>query len=323
MITAKQWLAERTPEGIKNAIYRKPIGEIRKIKSLGLDGYFLMDKWSKNMEKAVETLPPLEFAGPGLEVWYLTGNKFWYQTVFCAWSLAKYSKRNIALRLVDDGSLTEWQINQMKQIFSDVIVQTPFNCDATMDKYLPSDKFPRLRNLRCVYPHIRKLTDVHVGSTGQKLVMDSDMLFFGRPVLLLNWLESKTIKGPIYMTDVIESYGYPRYLLEELVGATIPNRVNVGICGLWSDSLDWSEIEYWCKELQSRFGNSYYLEQALVSMLVARQTSFQVPEDDYIVLPNFQQIINKEGVLQHYVSESKKHYFKFGWRSVMSVATCN
>ena len=322
MTTTKQWLAQRTPECIKSAIYRRPIEEIRKVKSLGFDGYFLLDRWAKNMETAAATLPCVGFAGPALEVWYLTGNKFWYQTVFCAWSLAKHSRRNIALRLVDDGTLMEWQIINMRKIFSDVIVHTASSCDATMDKYLPINKFPRLRGLRRVYPHIRKLTDIHVGSTGRKLVMDSDMLFFGHPTPLLNWLESNEVAGPIYMTDVLESYGYPRSSLEELVGAKIPQRINVGICGLLSDHVDWTEIEYWCDELQFRFGNSYYLEQALVAMLVARKTGFQVPEDEYIVLPNFRQVKNKIGILQHYVAESKKHYFKFGWQGVVDAAAC-
>ncbi|MDD2808218.1 hypothetical protein [Rhodoferax sp.] len=317
MTTVRRWLAQRTPESIKDAVYRRPFSEIKKLQSLGVDGYFLLDKWAKKMEKAAGTLPCVEFPGPSLEIWYLTGNKFWYQTAFCAWSLAKYSKRNIALRLVDDGTLKGWQINHMRRIFSDVVVLTSSSCDTAMDKLLPEKKFPKLRSLRRVYPHIRKLTDVHVGSTGHKLVMDSDMLFFACPQPLLDWLASDQPTGPVYMMDVVESYGFPRDALEELVGVTLPQRVNVGICGLQSDLMDWEEIEGWCENLQSRFGNSYYLEQALVAMLVARQTGLQVPEDDYIVLPNRLQVKNKSGILQHYVAESKKHYFKFGWQSVI------
>lgn len=316
MMPVRQWLAQRTPEIVKNAIYRRPIDEITKLKNLGIDGYLFLGKWAKHMEMAATTLPRVEFAGPSLEIWYLTGNKFWYQTVFCAWSLANYSKRNIALRLVDDGTLTELQINHMRRIFSDVNVHTASSCDSTINKLLPVEKFPRLRGLRSVYPHIRKLTDVHVGSTGKKLVLDSDMLFFSCPQSLVNWLESNTVVSPIYMKDVVECYGYPRPFLERLAGKKLPQRVNVGICGLHSDTMDWGELEYWCEELQSRFGNSYYLEQALVAMLVARQNGFQVPSEDYIVLPSFRQVKNKAGILQHYVAESKKHYFKFGWQGV-------
>ncbi|MBC7624995.1 MAG: glycosyl transferase [Aeromicrobium sp.] len=317
MTTVRRWLAQRTPERIKDAIYRRPLGEIRKLQSLGLDGYFLLDKWANNMELAATTLPRVAFSTPSLEIWYLTGAKFWYQTTFCAWSLAKYSRQNIALRLVDDGTLEAWQINHMKRIFADVIVHTSASCDFTIDKLLPLNKFPKLRRLRRVYPHIRKLTDVHVGSAGHKLVMDSDMLFFASPQPLMDWLASAGALGPIYMMDVVESYGYPRAALEELVGGAVPIRVNVGICGLRSELVDWDEIEYWCNTLQSRFGNSYYLEQALVAMLVARQNGCQLPASTYIVLPNRLQIKNKCDILQHYVAESKKHYLKFGWRGVM------
>ena len=144
------------------------------------------------------------------------------------------------------------------------------------------------------------------------------MLFFARPQQLLNWIENEGVAGPIYMTDVVESYGYPRNALEELAGAYLPERVNVGICGLCSELLDWDEMESWCNQLQSRYGNSYYLEQALVAMLAARHTGIQLPKNDYIVLPSSGQVRNSTGILQHYVAESKKHYFRFGWRRVMS-----
>ena len=59
------------------------------------------------METAAYCLPPLPHPHPGqspLEVWFLTGRRFWYQTAFCAWSLAYHSGRPLTVHLADDGT---------------------------------------------------------------------------------------------------------------------------------------------------------------------------------------------------------------------------
>ena len=53
----------------------------------------------------------------------------------------------------------------------------------------------------------------------------------------------------------------------------------VGLCGLRSDTLDWAELEAWTAELQALEKTSYYLEQALVAMLAARQPCAVAPAD--------------------------------------------
>src|SRR5439155_27351223 len=133
-----------------------------------------------------------------------------------------------------------------------------------LDRYLPEAKFPYLRERWHNYPNIRKLIDPHLGSSGWKLVLDSDILFFRRPTALLDWLTHPLM--PMHMLDVEESYGYPRVELAKLVGAPPPKCLNVGVCGLSSEQLDWKQIENWIENLHQNFGSSYYLEQALVAM---------------------------------------------------------
>ncbi|MFM8927856.1 MAG: hypothetical protein ACKOFA_06680 [Rhodoluna sp.] len=174
------------------------------------------------------------------------------------------------------------------------------------------EKYPVLHELRNKYIHIRKLTDIHLGSNGAKLVLDSDMLFFERPDELLSWYSLPN--QPCLMVDCEESYGYSRKLMEELAGAPIPALLNVGICGLVSELINWEKLEYWCQTLLAREGTSYYLEQALVAMLAAQSSPTVMPRSRYITFPTRQQALNREGVLQHYVADSKAWYFGLAWR---------
>jgi hypothetical protein len=271
------------------------------------------------MEKAaaqLSALPDLEVgASRPLEVWYLTGNRFWYQTAFCAWSLALHSQRDLVLHLVDDGSLRSDQEQQLRRLFPSGVTRWKQAVVAQLDQHLPVSRFPVLRQRWSDYINIRKLTDIHLGSSGTKLVLDSDMLFFQRPDELLAWWDQPD--APCLMLDCVESYGYSRELMEELAGAPTQPLLNVGICGLASELINWKELEHWCQILVEREGTSYYLEQALVAMLAARSTPTVMPRSSYITLPTRQQTLAGEGVLQHYVADSKPWYFGEAWKLVL------
>jgi len=59
---------------------------------------------------------------------------------------------------------------------------------------------------------------------------------------------------------------------------------------------------------------SYYLEQALVAMLAARQPCAVAPEPDYLTKPSRTEVQAPRAVMHHYVADSKRWYFRYGWR---------
>lgn len=326
--TTRSWLApfRLTAGRIKTAVYRKPKHEIQRLRNWGPRAYFRMDAWMGEMEQAARDLPAPSAGSeaPVLPVWFLTGRRFWYQTAFCAWTLAHQSGRSLELNLVDDGSLEQQHVEALRRLFPLGVTITKESVQSRIDSHLPESSFPILRQRWSDYVNIRKLTDIHLGSAGTKLVLDSDMLFFRRPAELLQWWDDRQSQtaspanfSPCLMTDCEESYGYSRPLMERLAGAKIPPLLNVGICGLKSEDLDWEEIEFWCRALLEAEGTSYYLEQALVAMLAARHAPVVMPRSDYITFPTQQQVRGSEGVLQHYVADSKPWYFGQAWKLAM------
>lgn len=299
----------------KTVLVRKPMDELARLRRWGPRPYFRIEAWKRQMEEAVYELPelqPEDDALPPIQVWFLTGRRFWYQTAFCAWSLAHHAQRPLELHLVDDGSLEAEQERELRRLFPAGLTRWKAESAAQLDRLLPRSRFPVLRERCSDYINIRKLTDIHLGSSGIKLVLDSDMLFFAPPSQLLAWWDHP--QGICLMTDCQESYGYSRDLLEALAGAPIPPLLNVGICGLASDSIDWHELEYWCSSLLERQGTSYFLEQALVAMMAARIGATVMPPVSYITFPTRQQAEAGSGVMQHYVADSKPWYFKNAWR---------
>jgi hypothetical protein len=273
------------------------------------------------MIRAAATLPALRAPAPDApEVRFLTGRRFWYQTAFCAWSLARASGQSFRVTLFDDGSFDSALATEAQRLLPGCRIVTRTEAEGTLDRTLPSARFPTLRRHRLSYVHLRKLTDLHAGEQGWGLVLDSDMLFFRRPDALLAWLRSPA--QPVHMLDAFDSYGYPSATLERLAGARIPERVNVGICGLCSDALDWPQIERWCTELIATHGTSYYLEQALVALLVARTPALRLAADDYRIMPDDAECRAPTASLHHYVDLSKRGYFRHAWRTAQTRLAC-
>lgn len=299
-------------------LYHKPKGLLEKTLKRGLINSAIDNNEKKKMEAAAFQLPTVALPSPYYDIHFLTGDRFWYQTVFCAYSMAHHSE--IALRPViyDDGSLPEVYQKEILRVFPNAEIHLKAELDARIESYLPAYKFPYLRERRENYPNLRKLTDVHVGSEGWKLVLDSDMLFFRCPNTLLDWLENP--QNPCHMVDVETSYGYSIPLMENLAAAPIAERLNVGICGLNSSDIDWEKLEYWCKALIEREGTHYFQEQALVAMLMAGQSCVVADEADYDVMPSEDEVLAPRAVLHHYVSTSKPLYFRHAWKKISSTA---
>ena len=268
-----------------------------------------------DMENAARTLPPLPFAaGTPLELHLLTGRRFWYQTAFCLWSFAHHSGRTLAPIIYDDGSLASEHRDPLARLFPAIRFVVRDEITARLDQQLPVAKFPYLRERWLNYPNLRKLTDPHLGANGWKLVLDSDLLFFHRPDFLINWLDRPD--RPLHAVDCETSYGYSRLLMDELAGQPVANLVNVGLTGLHSRELDWEKLEHWCKVLIARERTNYYLEQALVAMLVAGRECAIAPAADYVTLPVEPEAAECRAIMHHYVANSKRWYFQANWRRV-------
>lgn len=310
---AKEWKLG----AIAYKLYYAPKGFVQKTMHRGALNMAVDHFSSLQMEKAAYGLPPIKTQNsqPPLDIYFLTGRKFWYQTCFCAYSMAQNTNLTLRPIIYDDGSLEKQYQDEIIRIFPNAKIILKPEIEEYINQYLPENKFPYLRERRLNYPNMRKVTDIHVGSKGWKLVLDSDMLFFRTPDFLLNWLKSP--QQPCHMVDVETSYGYSDVLMTSLAQAKISERLNVGICGLKSEDIDWEKLEYWCKIMIEEQGTHYYQEQALVAMLMADKSRAVAPNEDYIVMPNREEVIEPKGVLHHYVSESKPWYFRYAWKHIV------
>lgn len=264
------------------------------------------------MENAAFALTPIKSYKEGLPIYFLTGQKYLYQTLFCIHSLIKTTSEKFSFYLVDDGSFSNENKEQINNFLPNCTVYMREDIERQIQYKLPQSKFPYLHHKRAHYPHIKKITDIHIFDENEwKLVLDSDMLFFKQPDQMINWLKRPSL--PAHMLDCGEAYGYSSAIMEELCGETVKPLINVGAIGLQSASINWSNLEKWCIELEKREGVTYYLEQALSAMLIGEQPSTVLDHTLYVVNPKQ---INPKDILHHYVDTSKELYFKEAWKKI-------
>jgi len=298
--------------------YHQPLARIRQtIAEGGPLEQRRTEQARREMIAAARVLPPVGASAgeASLDVAFLSGDRFWWQTLFCVVSLQTHSPSRIVPVVYDDGTFDEGTWSAFSRVVPWARLERRADIEDRLDRLLPAKRFPSLRSRRLIYPHLRKLTDIHVGRSGWLAVLDSDMLFFRPPHALLKWLAAPD--RPCSLVESISCYGYSAGLMRDLTGQDPPERVNVGVCGLRSDAIDWDRLEYWCREMLEREGTHYFQEQALAAMLLAGQECHRFGLPDYVVLPSLAEGRNPEAALHHYVSSSKRSYFQHGWRRAL------
>ena len=301
--------------------YHRPLARLRQ--SIAEGGPWEQrrtEQGRKEMIAAARTLLPLIAPGSrdSVEVAFLSGERFWWQTLFCVVSLQVHSPVRIVPVVYDDGTFSDATWSAFSRVVPWARLVTAAEIEAKLNVHLPSDRFPALRSRRLSYPHLRKLTDIHSGRTGWIAVLDSDMLAFRRPQALLDWLAAPD--RPCCLVERFSAYGYSPALMRELAGSAPPERVNVGVCGFRSDAIDWGRLEYWCRVMLEREGAHYFQEQALAALLLTGQDIRRLGPPDYVVMPGLEEGRDPSAVLHHYVASSKRSYFQYGWRRVLAHA---
>lgn len=276
--------------------------------------------WS-GKRRLLRALPGLQFPEPPascqspLRIHVLIGARYLPEACLLMHSLALAAGRPVEPCFYDDGTLTDDDCAMLRAKLPRASFRRIGEIEQKLDERLPADRFPCLRKLRPAYPHIRKLTDIHLfPGDDWKLVSDADILFFTQPVELLAHLNART---SCHMVDIAPAYGAPQADLETLAGLPVHPRINVGLCHLPTASIDWDFVEHCAAALLSRHGFSYYLEQALTAILLARLGAAPLSPSDYVVYPGLDVARRASAAAIHYVDDSRAYYYAFAWKQVM------
>lgn len=277
-----------------------------------------INRWhDSRMRAAARRLPPLPVpAGHHHAAHYLTGRTFWQLSAIAAYSLQQHTGGRIQPVFHSDGRLDGPTITQLRAIFPAAAFVTDEQQAQLLDRFVPAGRHPTLRRLWQDFVLIRKLLSVHPGREGWNLFFDSDTVFLRRPDFLLQWYDRPT--RPVCMADLMDCYGYDRVRLERLAGQPLPPKVNTGLIGLHSPSLDLERLEYFAREMTASQGLDHFLEQAMTAMLLAGMPFDYAPPADYFIPLDLPSVLGRRGVFQHLAGPSRKWFYRHAWRLVVA-----
>ncbi|HYP17250.1 MAG TPA: hypothetical protein VEQ65_08560 [Opitutus sp.] len=259
--------------------------------------------------------PPADLpASPQLPLHLLIGARYLPEACLVTHSLTWAAGVAVVPHFYDDGTLTDADCALLRSKLPLARFTRIQEIDSRLAAELPEDRFPCLRRLRPAYPHIRKLTDIHLFPGDWKLVSDADVLFFARPAQLMAALQAPYA---CHMVDIAPAYGFPLPALEALAGTPMHPQVNVGLYHMPSSRIDWEFVEHCAATLLGTYGFSYYLEQALTAILLARFGARPLDER-YVVYPDRKTAMSQQAAALHYVDASRDYYYEFGWRQTVA-----
>jgi len=89
--------------------------------------------------------------------------------------------------------------------------------------------------------------------------------------------------------------------------------------GLWREERspidDFDRLQHWLGVMIEE--DTHYITQGLSSLIFAGQNCAVAPPNEYVVSPSLPEGTSPTVTLHHYVAESKRAYFRYGWRHIV------
>jgi hypothetical protein len=300
-------------------LFFKPTLKIRYyIGHFGLINWYRLHSGEQQMKKAATLPPPIALSSNYiLEVSYLTGAKYWHQTIFCARTLARLLDGRVGIKLYSDGTLTAEHIGFVNNVLPGVEVISEKQVTAHLDAVLPHNKFPTLRYLRNWHPFFRRLIDIHT-SPSWAIHLDSDMIFFGIPGQIIEAYQSKTA---IYMQEQLTNSYFvdSEDVLRNKYGINCLKKVNGGIIAYDNDRIDYADLEEKAKLLLLHYPQAgpAQVEQTLMSYVLYLQNAAALDEKKYTIFYDDKPDLSGLQIVRHYIFKAKLPYFATEWKKVI------
>jgi len=188
--------------------------------------------------------PPIECGdGSDYEIHILTCHRDLLDALWCLKTYYHFSDTRPALVVHDDGTLQASDFETLLQHFPGCRVIRRADADAELTEFLSA--YPhclRFRLRKEFYCALKLFDAFHHARADKLLLLDSDLLFFRRPVELLQHVATDR---PCFLRDYQDAYAMPRGALETAFRMAIEPMVNTGLMFLqrrqYADNIDFIE----------------------------------------------------------------------------------
>lgn len=305
-------------------------------KSLGKAKCTILDEWPyrrevrrmglyrEQMRSKLYSLPSIpQRSGEKIEIHMLCGKRDLDMGIWASWSLFRFLEGKGQLFIHSDGSLCEADLELWREKIAGLsLIGRRQSKEAVAE--LLSSRAPILyewaqNNL----PGIQ-LIDTHLfGEEEVFLILDSDVLCFKKPQVLLDRLQDSTPPFA-WCRDLCDAYSCSSDLINEVTGVRVPPRVNHGVFvnpRLGFEDFMWLERKLEMIKSDGRIDlNHFWSSQTYVALIAGMKGNSCALPDEYSVRSRRG---CKADVLRHYVGvpRIRYRYFKEGLPRIIADLT--
>jgi hypothetical protein len=230
-------------------------------------------------------------------------NKYWISIS----TLSRHLDKVPIFYVYSDGSLTKTQIQELKK-----------------NKYIKYYSYAEVNNLVRIKiknriiksmlnknPFNRKLISLLVNGNKSRfsLILDSDVIFFRKPVEMLKILADKYSKDFYYIQDFQNAYIWTKPEIKKIFKTNIKDRINTGLLLYRTRAITLNDIADYYKNFKEfkwkKKPHLPWIEQTAIALICSRNFSEKLPSSYYI---NNNKTPNN-CTCRHYTATGIKYYF--------------
>lgn len=201
----------------------------------------------------------------------------------------------------EDGTLTDDDARELQARFPDARIVRRAEADATLDDALRDHPVCR-ENRKKHHWFLKNFDTRHYAAHDHYIVMDSDIVFFQRPGLVLDWIADRPDTNWV-MKDTREKYSGPREDIEREMGFPLWHKVNSGLDLMYRPSVDLALCEKFLTRCAPIAREYHFLEQSFFAVAAsAWGKGGQLPPEYEISWTNFRR---RGAICRHYVGPFK------------------
>ena len=240
-------------------------------------------------------------AAGSVPVHMLVSSKTWHAGLLAAISLEHHSGRRWKFVIHDDGTVSEAAQKKIQSVLPDVRFVPRTEAEARAKGFLSGH--PKCHEHRAKHNLFLKFFDFPAFATGERFItLDSDALFFRRPMEILKWVDSGDDRC-FYNEDTKEKYCIPRAEIEAALGVTMWPRFNSGLVLMPTAAINLDWAERLLETFENTAHHPQFFEQTLYGLMASEWNRGGALPPTYEISWGY---FRKRGAIcRHYVGDFK------------------
>jgi hypothetical protein len=242
-------------------------------------------------------------SGSPVEVHLLCCEFDYLSAIWALKSFYDFARVRFPLAIHLQGYMPPRAVARLRRHFPGARIIPQFEADRVVEEKLNHVGLQRLIVLRRKLPLLQKLTDfILMSSAPRVLLLDSDVLFFAHPALILAAVDSGSSPA-LFIRDWKSSYTIAVERAREVVGFDLAPRVNSGLALVERRFIELSRCDDYLRHEEMML-DSGLTEQTLYALAVSELRAVTYLPNSYLMSP--EPCIRFEGIVaRHYAGPSR------------------